>query len=458
MAVWADVKLTQIEYGRLDPQFYRPEFIDKKRVLVGSGLPLRKLGALSEKIDVGFVGPMVHAYSDTGVLLLRSQNIAEFYIDPSKNPVLIDRDFHRILRKSEVFPGDILITRSGTAGNAAIVPEGFGEANSADIIIVRAKPDVSPWFLIAFLNSKYGRFQIDRQVSGGVQGHLNLTIAADILVPECDLRAVKSIESSIQSALELMDKSRTQYGAALTHLEEALGITSLTDSYARSYATSFAEAVASHRCDAQHFRPEFDGLLGTMVGAIGSDHVLPLFRVITFNQRGKQPAYVEGGPVAVVNSQHIGPQHIRFDELASTSRAVFDDDQRSRLMTNDVVVYSTGAYVGRTNIWLEDMPAVASNHVNILRVKPEYDAAYVTLVLNSKVGAMQTEKHGTGSTQVELYPGNLAKFMIPILKQKVQREIGDKVRASYAALKESKALLERAKLRVEQLIEQGATA
>ena len=58
MAVWADVKLTQIEYGRLDPQFYRPEFVQKKRVLVGSGLPLRKLGALSEKIDVGFVGPI----------------------------------------------------------------------------------------------------------------------------------------------------------------------------------------------------------------------------------------------------------------------------------------------------------------------------------------------------------------------------------------------------------------
>ena len=121
-----------------------------------------------------------------------------------------------------------------------------------------------------------------------------------------------------------------------------------------------------------------------------------------------------------------------------------------------MVVYATGAYVGRTNIWLEDVQAVASNHVSILRMKPEYDPAYIALVLNSKVGAMQTEKHGTGSTQVELYPGNLAKFMIPILDSKAQQEIGDKVRESYDALRQSKALLEKAKLRVEELIEQEA--
>lgn len=458
MTVWADVKVSQLEYGRLDPQFYRPEFLAMKQVLVASGLPLRRLGAMSEKIDVGYVGPMVHEYSEEGILLLRSQNIAEFYIDPSKSPVFIGRAFHRTLRKSQVSPGDILITRSGTAGNAAIVPQGFGEANSADIIIIRAKSDVSPWFLIAFLNSKYGRFQIDRQVSGGVQGHLNLTIAADILVPECDPQSVKSIESSIQSALALMDESRTEYSAALTRLEASIGVTSLTDAYVKSYETSFAEAVASHRCDAQHFRPEFTELHDAMIGAIGSDHVLPLFRVTTFNQRGKQPVYVEGGPVAVVNSQHLGPQHVRFDELDSTSQAIYDDDLRSRLAENDVLVYSTGAYVGRTNIWLETRQAVAGMDNIILRFKPEYDPAYMALVLNSKIGAMQTQKHITGSAQAHLYSTDIAKFMIPVLKPKVQREIGDKVRASYAALKKSKALLEKAKQRVEQLIEQEATA
>ena len=46
--------------------------------------------------------------------------------------------------------------------------------------------------------------------------------------------------------------------------------------------------------------------------------------------------------------------------------------------------------------------------------------------------------------------------MIPILDSKAQQEIGDKVRESYDALRQSKALLEKAKLRVEELIEQEA--
>jgi hypothetical protein len=195
-----------------------------------------------------------------------------------------------------------------------------------------------------------------------------------------------------------------------------------------------------------------------MQKAVGRDNVRPLRELVTFNQRGHQPLYVPGGPVAVVNSQHLGPRHIAFDELQSTSRAIYDADSRSQLQNGDVLVYSTGAYVGRTNVFLEDGPAVASNHVTILRVKPEFDSAYIALVLNSQVGAMQTAKHATGSTQAELYPGGLAKFWLPLLPPAKRKAVGDKVRESYAALKESGDLLEQAKRRVEELIDKESAA
>lgn len=327
-----------------------------------------------------------------------------------------------------------------------------------DIAVAQLREGWKPGYVAAYLVSRPGQALADRERTEQMNPYLPVGLLGNLLIPKLSANGQTEIDDLVRAKRQADLDADRLYSEAEKSLSKHLRLDTIPVGYARQYSTTYRSVVRASRVDAQHFRPEFDQLEHLMRSVVGDTSVLPLQQLVTFNQRGKQPVYVEGGPVAVVNSQHIGPQHIRFDELASTSQAVFDDDQRSRLMTNDVVVYSTGAYVGRTSIWLEDMPAVASNHVNILRLKPEYDAAYVALVLNSKVGAMQTEKHGTGSTQVELYPGNLAKFMIPILKPKVQREIGDKVRASYAALKKSKALLEKAKQRVEQLIEQEATA
>ncbi|HKZ79324.1 MAG TPA: hypothetical protein VJ124_13675, partial [Pyrinomonadaceae bacterium] len=160
MAVWAEVTTGQIEYGRLDAQFYQPEFLKRKQMLEKAGYKLRRLGLLAEKIDVGYVGPMTPEYRDQGVLLLRSQNVREFQIDTDKNPIFISETFHWKLRKSQVHPGDILITRSGVAGNVAIVPEDFPVANSADIILVRLRPGIDPLYVVAFINSNFGRFQV----------------------------------------------------------------------------------------------------------------------------------------------------------------------------------------------------------------------------------------------------------------------------------------------------------
>jgi len=79
----------------------------------------------------------------------------------------------------------------------------------------------------------------------------------------------------------------------------------------------------------------------------------------------------------------------------------------------------------------------------------------VALVLNSLVGLLQTEKYATGSTQAELYASAIAKFRIPIIAPGTMKTIGAKVRTSYDLLREASRLLEQAKRRIEQFIEQG---
>ena len=146
-------------------------------------------------------------------------------------------------------------------------------------------------------------------------------------------------------------------------------------------------------------------------------------------------------------------KHIDYDGLEKTSAKSFAAAPEAHIQKDDLLIYTTGAYIGRTNAYLSDAPAMASNHVNILRLQPGIDAAYMALVFQSIVGQFQTQQHARGSAQAELYPSDIDRFVVPLLDADKQKAIGDLLRESLAKQQESHGLLEQAKTRVEQLIE-----
>lgn len=80
---------------------------------------------------------------------------------------------------------------------------------------------------------------------------------------------------------------------------------------------------------------------------------------------------------------------------------------------------------------------------------------YLTLVLNSIVVQMQAERDAGGSVIQHWKPSEIENVVIPILNEKVQTTITEKVRESFALRKKSHRLLEHAKQTVEVAIEQG---
>ena len=68
---------------------------------------------------------------------------------------------------------------------------------------------------------------------------------------------------------------------------------------------------------------------------------------------------------------------------------------------------------------------------------------------------LQTQQHARGSAQAELYPADIDRFVVPLLDADQQQAIGDLVRGSLVKQQESRKLLEQAKSRVEQLIEEA---
>ena len=272
-----------------------------------------------------------------------------------------------------------------------------------------------------------------------------------ILIPVLDLSVQQEIADLVNAAFMRQREWLACYAHAENILDTVLQLGKLNLQKPVGYIAQFSDLETAHRSDAQHYQPRFKQLL---------DHIrkFPLSRVRdirNYNRRGFQPIYMPIGEVDVVNSQHLGPRHINYEGLEKTSTAAFKASSEAHIQQNDLLIYTTGAYIGRTNVYLSEAPAMASNHVNILRLRSGIDAAYMSLVFQSIVGQYQTQKHARGSAQAELYPSDIDRFVVPLLDLDKQIVIGNLVRESLVKQQESRKLLGQAKARVEQLIEEA---
>jgi len=445
------IQKSQLEGAhRLDAEYYQPEYLKYSEQL--NRLKLADLNFLTSKVDVGFVSSMVSHFQDKGVPLLRTQNVCEFFIDAENDVVYIDEEFHKKLRKSQIFPGYLLLARSGSIGNVGIVPENFPVANSADIILIKTKSDkITPEFLAAFLNSKYGRYQVERGSSGGLQGHINLFSLEKLLVPIIDQKFQEQIAHLIRQGLFMVEESRNFYQQAENLLLEELGLKDFKVEDDLSFVVNFSGVKSAHRIDAEYFQPKYDKLISKLK-----------------DQKSKPLTEVIDSVAAKSNPQTEPDKIFRYVELANIDSSIGIIDGFSEVLgkeapsrakrilkVGDVIVSSVeGSLEKVALVNKEQEDHLASTGFFQFRSK-EILPEVLLVLARSIVLRMQLEKQCAGTILTAVSEKSLKNIVVPILLNSTQQKIADLVRQSHEARKKAKELLEKAKRKVENMIEKG---
>ncbi len=311
---------------------------------------------------------------------------------------------------------------------------------------------ILPEYLSAFLNSKQGIWDIKRRARQSInQTNVNPEEVKEIEIPLLSITFQEYLKSCFDKAFEHLVASKTTYTQAEQLLLQELNLIDFQPSQEPVNVKSFSESFGSSgRLDAEYYQVKYDEL----EEKVKSGSFVSIKDIRTDNFRGLQPKYVEDGDLNIINSKHILEQTLDYDNFEKTSSAYWDEQERARVFKNDILTYTTGANIGRTQVYLIDQKALASNHVNILRLDKGYNPKYIGFVMNSTIGRLQTEKLSAGSAQAELYPKDIDNFLIPIIDQGKQQQIADLVEQSFTLKKQSEHLLEVAKQAVEMAIEQ----
>jgi len=175
-------------------------------------------------LTVGHVGPMKDRYVDGGVPFLRSLNVKANEIC-MENLVSISDDFHRLLAKSRLRPGTIVVIRTGEPGVAAVIPSDLDDSNCSDLVICRPLDQLNPHYAARYINSDFAkRYVYDNQV-GVAQQHFNVGAMSKLPVPIAPLAEQAEIVRAIDHAFAEIDRLTGEAAAArrlLDRLDQAI--------------------------------------------------------------------------------------------------------------------------------------------------------------------------------------------------------------------------------------------
>ena len=447
---------------RLDAEYFRKWYLHcANRVLNhASSEKVQSIGGENgvAEISDGNHFSISDYFQDEGVPYYRGQDaVGHFFIEQA-TPVCIPENIfnEQHLHRSHLKQGDVLLSIVGTIGEASLVTSDSEATCSCKLAILRPR-NIAPEYLATYIRCAFGQAEIQRFTRGAVQMGLLLEDLDQISIARFSTGFEKRIAEQVQEAQRELHNNSDLYTQAESTLLRALNLENWNPPRMSTYEVRAGEAFRKGRLDAEHFHPQYDALLQHLQTHAKRCRLVQEFS--SYCDRGVQPEYSEDGKYPVVNSRHILERGLDYDNFERTEETFWNSPQTqsARIARGDVLTYTTGAKIGRTAVYLEDEPALASNHVNLLRVRDE-NSIYVAVALNSFIGRMQTRQNYTGSAQVEIYPNDIQNFLVPFVGASTQAQIVADVEASHIARRRAKGLLEAAKRAVEIAIEENEAA
>lgn len=207
------VAIADLDSERLDTGFYAAEYFDARQRLHDSGLEVRPIGYFGEPWSFGayaLTSQIEWADANSGVPFFKAESLDSPLVDESGLSFITSRT-HRILPKSAVGPGDIIVSTSGTVGQVAIVPASMQQANSNQDTIKfnPRRRDVDNHFLGAQLCSRYGQIFLNREAGGAVQQHVYLYNFKRIPLALPTFDAQRYVGAKVRQAEVLRESART---------------------------------------------------------------------------------------------------------------------------------------------------------------------------------------------------------------------------------------------------------
>ncbi|MCX6220621.1 MAG: restriction endonuclease subunit S [Bacteroidia bacterium] len=448
------------EVFRFDSNYFLKKFIDDESLIrtrrystiKGIGAELKSFGAYSLNNDVH--------YLESGVPFIRGINMKKGRIS-FNDMIFIDETANSLLWKSEVKPEMVLLSMSGTIGDVAIASKKWEYPinSNQDIAKIETLGKINPYFLYAFLSSKFGQNYLIREARGSVQQHVFLSQMEQFEIPLLNERFIQSIQSSIEKSDEFQYLAEDLYKNAETLLLETLGLNNFEPSTdgvnVKSYKESF---LATGRIDSEYYQKRYDILENHFDSfdrkRIGDFITNPVASGVTPKAGGDDYSDSESG-IPFIRAVDLKNGEVTTENFIYIKPEIHNGILKRTQLKKGDVLFSIAGTVGRCSLFDHSFEANINQAVSILRFDDKFiKRLYLIVFFNSEIGKEFVSRYSRQGVQTNLNLAEVADLRVPIIEYTKQKKIAALIEESFRLKKQSEQLLETAKRAVEIAIEE----
>jgi restriction endonuclease S subunit len=374
----------------------------------------------------------------SGFPVLRLNEFESFFI---KNPQkycssISKKEFEELKLKVN----DVLVCRTNGnpayVGKASVVMEYTNFAFASYLFKVRTNEKINPQSLVVFLNSEFGREQINKYSMVSNQTNFSPAKFREIKIPKISNETQRKIAHLVKQAYEKLKKTKNEYSFAEKIIEKI--ISPPKNKVNKTFTANFSETLKNNRLDAEYHSPEVKEIIKEIEKSSTGFSYLDEENIKdnTFTaQKGEKYEYIELADI----SESLSLVENTITEVGEKlpTRA------RRMVKKGDIIVSSIEGSLGKSAIINSSKNNVlCSNGFFVLNTA--YAPEVLIILMKNKAIQRLLERGCSGTILMSITKNELMKIPLPKISKDKQNEIIKLIRTSHELYFQSKKDLETA--------------
>jgi len=459
--------------NRLDVVFYQPKYLSVYNVLEKANWEIKEIKELcKDPVNRG----KTPEYTDKGIPVIKTINLknSEIVRDPIS---YVSEEFYEKNERCAIEKYDILVasTGVGSIGKVDIVESDQRLVVDGHISIIRLNKElVNPYYVLAFLRSKYGQLQVEQRIRGAT-GQIELypedieTIRIPIPREEIRNKVSDLIINAFKERKQKLKKSEELLEGINRFVLVELGIKLPKVEDERIYLAEI-ESELYKRIEPLFYHPKYIKALEAL-----KNGYFPLFFLGKISEsivsgatplaKGKDYTSKDKG-VPFVRIVNVKNGEISLENVLYIKREIHETMlRRSQLKPMDVLLSIAGTigitavvpeYIKEANINQALARIRLKDTIMINGDKVRLNPYYVAVFLESQIGKMLTQRFSRPVVQANINLEEVSAIEVPVPPSTIQEKIANEVRRrkkeAEKLRKEAKEITKEAMSEIEKII------
>jgi restriction endonuclease S subunit len=422
------------EKFRIDSEYFKKEYLEIENKLKHE----KTLNNISKTVDLQSNGAFAKIFAILNddeiktIPYIRSGNVGDFFIN-FNDLEFISKKAHMQLAKTQTKQNDILMARKGKIGGATLITNDAINFNSNDNVtnIRIINLEYIPAFVTSFLNSKYGIKQVERLATGNVQPWLSMLQIRMLKISLFSNSFQLEIEELVKTAHQKLEESKELYKQAEKTLLKELDLIDYIPTTENISVKSFSESFkTSGRLDAEYYSPKYDEILEKIENYHGGfDKLGNLVKIKKSVETGT--SFYEETGLEYIRVSNLSVFEISKSDIFINSD-YFNPKEKEKLTKEEkiaklqpkkeTILFSKDGSVGIAHKLNKDEKFITSGAILHLNIKNSDEVLpdFLTLVLNSILVKMQSERDAGGSIIQHWKVSEIEEVLIPKITKNIQ--------------------------------------